>query len=153
MTNPFAASFAPPPGSVSGRFFLFRDAEGRILQTGCVATHDYDHQTPSPGVFKLEATADLWRDYVDLSGDAPAVRKRPAIRGFDKTRIRADDTDTATLRGLPSPCTVLVNGVAHTVDGGELALSCHLPIRLTVVIDAFPYLPFQEVVTCVSPSA
>ncbi|AIB15883.1 hypothetical protein ABAZ39_28930 (plasmid) [Azospirillum argentinense] len=101
----------------------------------------------------MQGQADLTRDYVDLSGNEPVIRERPALLGFDKTRILADDTDTATLRGLPSPCTVLVNGVAHTVDGGELALSCHLPIRLTVVIDAFPYLPFQEVVTCVSPSA
>ncbi|MBK3803834.1 hypothetical protein GAY33_32535 [Azospirillum brasilense] len=101
----------------------------------------------------LPVSADLQRDYVDLSGNEPVIRERPALLGFDKTRILADDTDTATLRGLPSPCTVLVNGVAHTVDGGELALSCPLPIRLTVVIDAFPYLPFQEVVTCVSPSA
>lgn len=133
--------------------FLFYDQTGCILQTGECPAPEFEHQRPGPGCKRLQGQANLTRDYVDLSGDDPVVRERPALRGFDKTRILADDTDTATLRDLPSPCTVLVNGVAHTVTGGELALSCHLPIRLTVVIDAFPYLPFQEVVTCVSPSA
>ena len=147
------------PGSATGTslphshsHYTLYDPTGRIISSGTCATaqlaaQEYgDHRV-------LPLATDWKRDYVDLSGDEPVVRERPALLGFDKTRILADDTDTATLRDLPSPCTVLVNGVAHTITGGELALSCHLPIRLTVVIDAFPYLPFQEVVTCVSPSA
>lgn len=76
--------------------------------------------------------------YIDVSTLQPVPR--PEL-GFDKTEIVADDTDVATLTGLPDPCVVRIDGTAHTITGGTLQISSPLPATYHVEItdeNAFP---------------
>lgn len=124
------------------------DPSGRILTvhqcSSALAAEGYPAQGRKVYVTSLP---DARTDYVDAQD---AVQPRPALAGFDKTAITADDTDAATLTGLPDPVTVHVDGVAHEITGGMLTITSPMPATYAVEIrDAFPYLPFTAEITAI----
>lgn len=81
-----------------------------------------------------------------------SVVPRPVL-AFDKTSIAADDTDTATLTGLPDPCTVSIDGTEYEVTGGTLEITSALPAIYQIEITdeaAFPAQAFSGVVEAVT---
>lgn len=75
-----------------------------------------------------------------------AFVERPRLAGFDKTAI-AVGGDVARIV-LPDPCAVTIDGVTHTVTGGVLELSAAVPGSYSITINHWPYMPFEETVTC-----
>lgn len=71
---------------------------------------------------------------------------RPRLSGFDRTNIVVGG-DRARMV-LPDPCTVTIDGVTHTVTGGVLELSAATPGLYRITINHWPYMPFEETVTC-----
>ncbi|MFM2045237.1 MAG: hypothetical protein RLY86_3813 [Pseudomonadota bacterium] len=98
---------------------------------------------PGWQVMAVAVPPTLAADYV-LAG---TVTPRPVLPDFDKTAILADGIDTATLSGLPDPCTVTVNGQDHSVTGGVLELDADHPGTYRVEIRHFPYRDFVQEIT------
>ena len=77
--------------------------------------------------------------YVDVHSDEHVGRPRPALVGFDRMTIAADNQDAATIN-LPVDCTVVVDGVSHSCPAGPLVFTADSPGVYTFVVkDAFPY--------------
>jgi hypothetical protein len=86
--------------------------------------------------------------YVDVSGDEPVIRDRPAFEGrFDRPILPAGEE--ATLPGVPS-CTVsfagLVSGT-HEHEGGDLEIGFTVSGTYTISFEAFPVLPVALTLT------
>lgn len=129
--------------------FVVYDGDGRIHAVGHCSADAVEKQTA--GNLKLRVmvgTAHHRNDYVDVKHRT--VKPRPVLAGFDKTEIVADGKDYATLRGLPIPCTVYVDGVPFVIEAGVMTLSSKYRATYTVEIDQFPYMPFQGKLTCSS---
>ncbi|WP_342234660.1 hypothetical protein [Inquilinus sp. OTU3971] len=119
-------------------FLVYAPSDGRIVANGAAARGVAEKQA-----LYLEDRAVL---IVDDQADPEtmcivegAVEARPSLPEFDQTEIAADDTDVATISGLPDPCTVIVDGVAHAIEGGSLALSSPMPATYVVEIKHWPY--------------
>lgn len=124
---------------------IFDTASGQCVgaataQDGTVDLYKTDNNT----VIETATLLDMGQFYLV----AGVITQRPALTGFDKTSIAANGTDDATIKDLPNPCTVAVNGVDHVVTDGEFILSASTTGNMNVVIDCFPYLSFSEVITC-----
>ncbi len=127
-----------------GRYVLYSPQTGLIRQVMDIADDEADlYEQPDGAVMPVTASPELERDYV-LDG---VVIPRPTLSAFDKTSIAADGIDTATLSGLPDPCTILINGQEHTVTGGTLDLDADRPGTYRVEIRHFPYRDFAQEIT------
>ena len=65
--------------------------------------------------------------YPDVTHDLHYVKsgkvvERPRMT-IDRAEIKADGKDAFTLRGLPRPCTISIDGEPHEVKGGVLHFS------------------------------
>lgn len=133
---------------MSESYMIYDSSTGRILGGG----EKDDVFTPKPvGDEKL-----LLRDHKDPNAfyydeNANEFVER-AVLSFDKTEINADDTDTATLDGLPDPCTVLIDDEEYEVSGGKLELTADVPATYQVHVrdrDAFPAQELKAEITAV----
>lgn len=115
------------------------DPDGRIIQI-------------SNGLFREMQTTSVMMPhsslieypYVEVTHDhhyvsAGSVHPRPSLPEFDKTAILADDIDTATIVGLPDPCTISLDGVEYLVNGGVFEISSPTPGSFEVIINQWPY--------------
>lgn len=74
--------------------------------------------------------------------DCGVISTRPAMPGsLNKTCIRADGTDYATVLGLPKPCTVTFCETPYEIDDGEFCFTVDLPGTYEITVEAFPFLP------------
>lgn len=131
-----------------GWYCIFRSGTGQIMQCMNIPSdeaplYERPNEIPAVQVMACNAAPDMFGDYV-VGG---AVVQRPTLPSFDKTSILANGSDTATLSGLPDPCTVLVNGQEYIVTGGTLELDAGYPGTYRVEIRHFPYRDFvQEII-------
>lgn len=118
-------------GSVPTRLLQDQGGEGLAV----LAMSDFDVEQP-------------WSDtHMVVMDPEPRLEPRPSL-AFDKTSIVADGEDTATLTGLPDPCTVIVDDEAYEVTGGTLEIASDMPAVYRIEIeDPFPYLPFVAEIT------
>lgn len=80
------------------------------------------------------------------------VKPRPPMPAtLDKTTITADDTDEATLTGLPDPCTVTIDETTHKVTGGSLTITSPMPATYNITCRAWPYLDGDYTLKAVEP--
>lgn len=118
-----------------GHFVVYETATGRIVKYGVCAAADIELQA-GPGEAVLAVAAGV-RDSTHYVA-AGEIAARPAI-AFDKMVIAADGIDTATLAGLPDPCTVVIDGDEQVVTGGTLEFSAAAPGAYRIqVLDPFP---------------
>ncbi|MQT13633.1 hypothetical protein [Segnochrobactrum spirostomi] len=74
---------------------------------------------------------------VDVAGGSLVAR--PVLRGPDRTDIRADGEDAATIAGIPAGAVVTVDGAAVAVDDGTLEIVSTMPATYRVEIVCWPY--------------
>lgn len=75
------------------------------------------------------------------------ILRRPVLT-LSTTTIRADGQDAAIIEGMPSPCTVTIDGVDHEIEGGRLELTADQPAAWRVIVwDPFPAQFFEAVIT------
>jgi hypothetical protein len=85
---------------------------------------------------------------VQGSGSPVMLAERPMVAiAVDRTEITADGVDTASITGLPDPCTLLIDGVPVTVDGGRLELTADMPATYSIVFDQFPAMSWSVEIT------
>lgn len=80
--------------------------------------------------------------YVDLSGDAPVIKDRPALdQTFDKTSVPAGKE--ATLKDVPACLVGFAGPVSGTYQhpGGDLDIGFTVPGSYRISFEAFPNLP------------
>ena len=104
-------------------FANYDPATGRIAYTGSVPTSMLSLQ----GNNVVEGDADLTLDYVENG----AITPRPA---------NTATLDGMTLKNLPNPCTINVEGVAHACTDPTADLSFSHPGTFTVTVSAWPML-------------
>ncbi|MDR3436444.1 hypothetical protein [Telmatospirillum sp.] len=126
-------------------YYEYRTATGEITQFGETNEQSFEvHKARAAATVTVsEGVADGATQYV---ADGTPI-DRPVFRRFDKTTIAIGDE--ATIKGLPNPTTVTVNGTSHTVTDGEFVLTATATGKFTIVISAFPYLDCVETITCV----
>lgn len=125
-------------------FIKYHTQSGRIRQAMDISPEEANlYEEPGWSVMTVDTPPTLSTDYV-LAG---AVTPRPTLPAFNRTSILANGTDTATLSGLPDPCAVTVNGVAHSIVGGTLELDADYPGTYRVEIRQFPYRDFVQEIT------
>ena len=128
---------------------VVHDAEGRIQFISTYhAGEDYQDALRKEGRLFIECDdCDLRAE--DVVGSRyvadGALKERPAIT-IDRREVSVGET--ATITGLPFKASVTIDGVAHDVkiDGGELTFEADHPGDYEIVIDAWPCLPFREVI-------
>jgi len=75
---------------------------------------------------------------------------RPEITAvIDKTEIQANDSDTATISGLPIPCTATLDGVDTIITDGVILFKIDFPGTYQIIITSFPYIPKTFEVTAI----
>lgn len=120
-------------------YIVYENLTGKITKTGRCPV-DMVALQAGDGRTVIEGTANDLTEYVV----AGAVTPKPAMPVvIDKTEVTADGVDTATMTGLPDPCTLRVQGENHLVEGGEAEVSFDLSGQYVVKIVAFPYLDFE----------
>jgi hypothetical protein len=88
--------------------------------------------------------------YIDLSGDEPTPRERPAMPvSQDKAEITADGEDFISLAGLPELCRVRIGSAEYDVPDGALEWSTVMPATYKIEIEAFPYRDWEGEVTAI----
>jgi hypothetical protein len=104
-----------------------------------------------PDMAVVDQDCDLDLDYVNLTAE-PLVTRRPALPGFDKLAIAADDVDEARL-ALAEPFAVEIDGQTYQVDEADgdgnyvLTLTSAMPATYKVSVKHFPYLDFEAEIT------
>jgi hypothetical protein len=94
---------------------------------------------------------DIDEHYIDLSGEAPEPRLRPAMPvSQDKTAIMADGEDAVALSGLPAPCKATIGSAEYDVEDGKLEWSTLMPATYPIRAEAFPYLDWKGEVAAVA---
>jgi len=136
---PSIADPLPPLTGMLGLFdpsyvaFTTYDGEGRIHGVGTCAADVVAYQTGGrPGLAVIAAEAHHLTDYVDLSGEAPAVRRRPTIAGLDQL----PDGAVVEVR-----CLITGSTKSYTVDDGSFQYD-DLPGTYRVTVRRFPYMDF-----------
>ena len=128
------------------------DSQGRIEQTMTPATEEvariYRDHGKLATIVKGPLPVMQGDLYVDQSGDLPELKARPQnAMHVSKRRIKADGHDEAIISGAPSGAKILVsdgiNVSSFEADGRDIRLSADVPCKYSVLIDAFPQLPFS----------
>mgnify|MGYP003143237142 CR=1 FL=1 len=57
--------------------------------------------------------------------------------------IRADGKDKAVIKGLPKPCTLMVDGHLVERKGGTITLTADVPATYRVAVEQWPLLPWS----------
>jgi len=123
-------------------FYEYENDTGKITRSGVTNSNSWGSYKSSRNLSIVEGKADFYTQYI-VNG---IPTNRPTFATFDKTSVQVGE-DT-TLAGLPDPTTVTVNGVTHTVTDGEFILAPTSAGKFTVVVSAWPYLDYSEVITC-----
>lgn len=119
-------------------FLVYAPSSGRIIANGTAPRFVAEKQA----LYLTDRAVLIVDDQADpetMRVVDGAVEARPTLPEFDQTEIAADDTDVATISGLPDPCTVIVDGVEHVVEGGVMAVSSPMPATYVVEIKHWPY--------------
>lgn len=66
---------------------------------------------------------------------------------IDRHEIAADDRDTCTITGLPAPCTIVIEGMEHTVEDGRLDFTADQPGTYAVTLRAWPFKDHELIIT------
>lgn len=131
-------------------FIVYDPATGKIYSHGYCPPDQVaiQAQPPHEVIVVEDGDTDFDLHYV-VEGERAA---RPAFPvDFDKTEILADDTDVATMSGLPQPCVVKVDGEEYIVSDGVLEISSPMPATYVVEIDHWPYLPYRTEIVAHAP--
>lgn len=120
-------------------FTIYNPETGAIQRSGWCRRGDLGLQIRPGEAAVFDQSGNDMTQYV-LDG---AIVDRPTF-AVSKTAIAADDLDEAVITGLPDPVTVLVDGVAHEVTGGTIAITAAMPATYRIEIDHWPYMPFNE---------
>lgn len=107
--------------------WLFYDDEGRIRMVAVLPEGDAELTAQANGLRALAAHGDPEEDFV-RGGE---VLKRPAC----PARLVGDE-----LRGLPVPCTILIDDVGYPCDTPDAELVFTQPGEYTVRVQAWPYM-------------
>lgn len=106
--------------------YLVFDNCGRILRSGQCQPHMLHYQA-RPGESAIEGEG---RDDTHHVADGQVAPKLPCPAVLDGT----------TLRNLPLPSVLLIEGVSYPVDDGEAELTFNLPGTYTVRVKSVAYL-------------
>jgi hypothetical protein len=134
-------------------FVRYDPATGRVRGVGNCDHTDYAlNRALYPGDAFLVGHADLDTDYVNVSADPHVIAPRPALGGFGRLEIAADDADTARL-AHDGPFTVTIDGAPHTIDTPDetgayvLEITAAIPAEYRVAVEAWPALPYEATIT------
>lgn len=117
-------------------------ATGRIVSFRQLPRSGFDLQVPAPGAAFLEVDGFVDPGLFYLTDGALVAR--PALDGFDRLAISADDEDAAQMT-LPEPMTVHVDGQAYGPTD-TIAIASPMPGSYVVEIRHFPWQDFRAVV-------
>ena len=130
-------------------------ATGRILRFGECQQEMLGEQAGDVVGEKVivGAYSDLTHYAPDLDAASPVVADvdatpRPELPALvSRTTIQADGVDAAVITGLPVPCAFMIDGEAHETTDGTIEVTATVAGAYVVAIDAWPFLPWQTVVT------
>ena len=80
------------------------------------------------------------RYYVTDGRLTPRAAITPSVSTFE---IHADAKDKAVIKGLPRPCTVMVDGQPVERKGGTITLTADVPATYRVAVEKWPFLPWS----------
>src|SRR5258707_13370577 len=103
-------------------FVIYEAATGAIWSIGHCPDADIGLQPLPPG-HALLAGCDVFAIGAVTHYVAEGKLAAGRVLAFDKLTIAANDTDVATLTGLPDPCSVTIAGIDHTITGGVLEVT------------------------------
>lgn len=138
MTQTLFAQYESSTGRII--FLLEMDAAGEQPHRDAVASEGQD-------IVQCPSGTDPLTHYVDNG----SVVSRPVL-SFDTTEIAPDDINTATLNGLPDPCTVYIDGTAYTIENGVLEFTTDQAGDYDIEIldeDSFPAQPLTTTIQAV----
>lgn len=126
---------------------VVHDEKGMILFVSTYhAGDDYEQELTRQGYrfVNYDEPADAMEIVGTCFVDGGEVKARPIIC-IDQSEVTQGDTISFT--GLPAQATVTVDGVTFEVDGGQLSLDAEHLGRYDIQINAWPCMPFHQVVT------
>nr|WP_278388394.1 hypothetical protein [Brucella intermedia] len=126
---------------------VVHDEKGMILFVSTYhAGEDYEQELFRQGYrfVHYDKPADAMEIVGTCFVDGSEVKTRPTI-SIDKSEVTQGET--INIAGLPGLASVTVDGVTFEVEGGELTLDAEHIGRYEIQIDAWPCMPFQQVVT------
>ena len=126
--------------------FTVYDSSGMILRSGICQEDMVSYQAQSPEESVIPFMSDGSSQYV-VDGDIAERPDSPVT--VDKITFLGDGLDAVTLSNVPVGSVVSIGSQVHTVDDGAVEFATYLPGSYAIKVDAFPYLPFEQVVTAV----
>lgn len=117
-------------------------ATGRIVSFRQLPRAEFDLQVPADGAAFLEVDGFVDPGLFYLTDGALVAR--PALDGFDRLAIAADDEDAAQMT-VPEPMTVHVDGQAYGPTD-TVAITSPMPGSYVIEIRHFPWQDFRAVV-------
>lgn len=122
------AKLGTPPALLPNNIAFARfDDVGRIEFVGHTSPEGYDRMLSYTAEYIVQGEANVDLDWVD----GHAIVRRPE----NPTVL-----DGMTLRNLPIPCVITIDGTAHDSTDETAELSFSQPGTFTVVVSAFPML-------------
>jgi hypothetical protein len=124
---------------------------GRPVNYGHCSEPDYPLQAVA-GFGLIAADVDPDVHYIDVSATPHKRAARPALAGFSKLSISANNSDTARLT-VDRPFGATIDGVRYDISTPEkkgvyaLDITASIPATYRVDIDAWPYLPYSATIT------
>lgn len=129
--------------------------EGRIIQTleGYIAPELLAHLDEQGRLyadvdFELNDNHHVLFDQHYVS-EGKLVPKPVSEVVMSKVTIAADGSDAAEITGLPSPCTLRINGQLIEVPGGSLTVRSRHPATFVATLDHWPFMPWSATVEAV----
>lgn len=126
---------------------VVHDEKGMILFVSTYhAGEDYEEDLSRQGYrfVQFDDPADAMEIVGTCFVDGGEVKTRPNI-SVDKSEVTQGET--INIAGLPDLATVTVDGETFEVEGGELSFDAEHLGQYVINIDAWPCMPFQQVVT------
>lgn len=126
---------------------VVHDEKGIILFVSTYhAGEDYQQDLSRQGYLFVhyEEPADAMEIVGTCFVDGGEVKSRPTI-SVEKSEVKQGGT--ISIAGLPDLATVTVDGETFEVEGGELSFDAEHLGQYVINIDAWPCMPFQQVVT------